>query len=612
MPPTGPLDRAFQGYQPLINKAYVLTLVFSTGDYRLRVQAGVITCRFLAAAATAVLVLIAQAPSVRAGDDRTISFYHIHTKETLTVLYKKNGRFVPDALEKINWILRDWRVNKATKMDPNTVDIIWEMHRELGSQQPVHIISGYRSPATNEMLRKTRGGQAKQSQHMTGKAIDIHFPDVPLRRMRYSAMIRERGGVGYYPTSGIPFVHVDTARVRHWPRMPRDELAILFPSGRSKHGSVSPAEVRAARARRKDLVQEVAQFMDLHNGKRPAVQVATATMPTPKVVAQLPTPPKPTPATRPPALHARMTVGGPEPRPQDLAQRQAGVSLAALAPAPKAKRTNVALTRAEPTPTPPQPTLISPPRALDRPSKFVMRPAESDKNRLDMLVTLASIDPAPPVAAPAPPPVTAMAPAATAPASTPSATQPARLVTGSTPMRAAMLPDLSLRPKRKPLTAEVPVTEPAATAPAAAIPDLASAHPFGAEGSSDWRSGWLAAPEYDEDHPDEISYRPFALAPLLTETPSFDDPALQTLVHPDSDMALAMLDDEGLALPMRFGAGHTQTAMAWAQEFRGSPVDLDGLALAAAAVPATSTTAAADANASARQLVSRAVRTLPR
>ena len=71
---------------------------------------------------------------------------------------------------------------------------------------------------TNEMLRKTRGGQASQSQHITGKAVDIAFPDVPVKQMRYSAMIRERGGVGYYPTSGIPFVHVDTSRVRHWPR----------------------------------------------------------------------------------------------------------------------------------------------------------------------------------------------------------------------------------------------------------------------------------------------------------------------------------------------------------------------------------------------------------
>lgn len=561
------------------------------------------------------LAVLAQTAPVRAGDDRTISFYHIHTKETLTILYKKDGRFVPEAMEKISWILRDWRVNKATTMDPNTVDIIWEMHRELGSQQPVNIISGYRSPATNEMLRRTRGGQAKQSQHMTGKAIDISFPDVPLKRMRYSAMIRERGGVGYYPTSGIPFVHVDTSRVRHWPRMPRDELAILFPSGRSKHGSVSPAEVRAARERRKDLVQEVAQFMALHNGEKRAVQVAAATMPTPKmVVAQLPPPPQPTPAVRPLAEHRRMAVGAPPERSANIAPERTAVSVAALPREAKPPQlSQVALTRDAVAPQPRDaveakplvapPKLVGAPKPIDRPSKFVAKLPDGDKNRLDMLVKLASLEAAPPAAA-------------VEPAKTPA------LITGSTPMRAAMTPDLSLLSK-KPVTAETPAkaatppapkpqamaalapaaVKPTAAPPAAApaVTDSAVEHPFG-EGSADWRSGWLTAPEYDEDHPEELSYRPFALAPLLTETPSFDDPALLTLVHPDSDMALAMLDDEGVALPMSFGAGHRQTAMAWAQEFRGDPVYLEAL----------EAPQRADANATARQLVSRSVKILPR
>src|SRR5688572_16153446 len=282
-------------------------------------MAGQTTCRLrgfgLAAALAAALV---PTGAHARDDDRTISFFHIHTKETLTIQYKKDGRFLPDAMKKINWILRDWRKDQATTMDPNTIDIIWEMHHELASQQPVHIISGYRSPETNEMLRKTRGGQAKQSQHMTGKAVDISFPDVPLRRMRYSAMIRERGGVGYYPTSGIPFVHVDTSRVRHWPRMPHDELALLFPSGRSKHQSaagrsITPADVASARSRRKDLVQEVNQFFALRDSPKAPVQIASATPP-PVISAPLPVlPPEPTPAARPPApaQHARMAVGAP-------------------------------------------------------------------------------------------------------------------------------------------------------------------------------------------------------------------------------------------------------------------------------------------------------------
>ena len=85
------------------------------------------------------------------------------------------------------------------------------------------------------MLRKTVGGQASESRHILGKAADVHFPDIPIRQLRYSALIHERGGVGYYPTSAIPFVHIDTDRVRAWPRLPRTELALLFPSGRTQH-----------------------------------------------------------------------------------------------------------------------------------------------------------------------------------------------------------------------------------------------------------------------------------------------------------------------------------------------------------------------------------------
>ena len=173
----------------------------------------------LAGVAALVFVAVYGAPRLTAGlpQTRTISLYNIHTKETITVEYKKDGKYVPAAMEKINWILRDWRKNEATQMDPALIDLLWEIHTELGSEEPIHIISGYRSRATNDMLRKTRGGQAKQSRHILGKAADVHFPDVPLRRLRYSALVRERGGVGYYPTSAIPFVHVDTDRVRAWP-----------------------------------------------------------------------------------------------------------------------------------------------------------------------------------------------------------------------------------------------------------------------------------------------------------------------------------------------------------------------------------------------------------
>ena len=183
----------------------------------------------------AIVGLSADGITASSSSDRTISFFHIHTQERLTITYKKAGRYDPDALKQINWIMRDWRKNQTIAIDPATIDLAWEMHEELGSREPINIICGYRSRDTNELLRKTVGGQASQSQHITGKAIDIAFPDVPLKRMRYSALIRERGGVGYYPTSGIPFVHVDTARVRSWPRLPRYELALVFPEGRSQH-----------------------------------------------------------------------------------------------------------------------------------------------------------------------------------------------------------------------------------------------------------------------------------------------------------------------------------------------------------------------------------------
>ena len=166
---------------------------------------------------------------------RTLTFYNVNTKETTSVTYKKDGEYIPEGLKKLNYVMRDWRRNESTKMDPELFDLIWDMHRELGSQKPIHLISGYRSKRTNNRLRKTRGGQARASRHILGKAADIHFPDVSVKELRNSALIRERGGVGYYPTSSIPFVHVDTDRVRHWPRLPRQELAALFPSGKTKH-----------------------------------------------------------------------------------------------------------------------------------------------------------------------------------------------------------------------------------------------------------------------------------------------------------------------------------------------------------------------------------------
>ena len=89
--------------------------------------------------------------------ERTISLYNIHTKETISVVYKRDGKYIPAAMERVNWMLRDWRKNEPTTMDPELVDLLWEIHNELGSQKPIHIISGFRSRDTNSMLKKTRG-----------------------------------------------------------------------------------------------------------------------------------------------------------------------------------------------------------------------------------------------------------------------------------------------------------------------------------------------------------------------------------------------------------------------------------------------------------------------
>jgi uncharacterized protein YcbK (DUF882 family) len=168
------------------------------------------------------------------GETRTLEIYHTHTRESASITYKRNGQFDKDALEKLNWILRDWRRDEPTSMDPRLFDIVWEVHREVGSNEPLHIVSAYRAPETNAMLRRRSRQVAKHSQHMLGKAMDFQLPDVSMSKVREVGMRLQRGGVGYYPTSN-PFVHLDAGSVRHWPRMTRDQLTRLFPDGKTVH-----------------------------------------------------------------------------------------------------------------------------------------------------------------------------------------------------------------------------------------------------------------------------------------------------------------------------------------------------------------------------------------
>ena len=191
----------------------------------------------LAAAVGAVMLLapVDTENAVANGDTRTIHLHHAHTKESIDATYMVDGRYDPVALEKLNWFLRDWRRDEPTHMDPKLFDTIWEVYRESGSQQPIEVMSAYRSPETNSMLRHATRGVAEHSQHILGKAMDQHYVDVPMSRIRELAMRLQRGGVGFYPTAGTPFVHMDVGGVRHWPRMSYDQLSRLFPDGKTVH-----------------------------------------------------------------------------------------------------------------------------------------------------------------------------------------------------------------------------------------------------------------------------------------------------------------------------------------------------------------------------------------
>ncbi|MBY2914888.1 DUF882 domain-containing protein [Rhizobium leguminosarum] len=176
-------------------------------------------------------------PSQAAGDTRSLKLYFIHTGEKAVITYKRNGKFDPKGLEQLNRFLRDWRKNQPTKMDPRLFDLIWEVYRQSGSRDYINVVCGFRSPGTNELLRgrSRNSGVAEKSQHMLGKAMDFFIPDVKLATLRGIGMKMQVGGVGFYPKSGSPFVHMDVGGVRAWPRMSRDELVRLFPNGNTIH-----------------------------------------------------------------------------------------------------------------------------------------------------------------------------------------------------------------------------------------------------------------------------------------------------------------------------------------------------------------------------------------
>ncbi len=146
--------------------------------------------------------------------ERSIALYNTHTSETLSTTYWIQGKYLPEALRDINYILRDHRADVAKPIDSGLLDLLYTIQYKLESRRPFHIISGYRTPHTNAALRTRRRGVAKKSLHMQGRAIDIRLPGIDTTVVRRVAMSLKAGGVGYYRRSN--FVHLDTGPVRSW------------------------------------------------------------------------------------------------------------------------------------------------------------------------------------------------------------------------------------------------------------------------------------------------------------------------------------------------------------------------------------------------------------
>lgn len=143
-----------------------------------------------------------------------ISFVNQHTGEKFSGEYRVGDRYLPDAFDEINFVLRDFRANEVFPIDPRAIDILYAIRQKAETNAAFEILSGYRCPKTNAMLRRVGSGVAKNSLHMVGQAIDLRLPGHSTRGVRNIARSLRAGGVGYYPKSN--FVHVDTGQVRSW------------------------------------------------------------------------------------------------------------------------------------------------------------------------------------------------------------------------------------------------------------------------------------------------------------------------------------------------------------------------------------------------------------
>jgi uncharacterized protein YcbK (DUF882 family) len=148
------------------------------------------------------------------GATRVVAFVHTHTGEKLSAVYWRDGRYDAQELARIDRMLRDWRTGDIVSIDPQLLDWLHDLAQVTRTREPYHVICGYRTTQTNDMLRQRSSGVASGSQHIQGRAIDVRLPDVPGTQLRDAAIAMQRGGVSYYAKSN--FVHLDTARCRTW------------------------------------------------------------------------------------------------------------------------------------------------------------------------------------------------------------------------------------------------------------------------------------------------------------------------------------------------------------------------------------------------------------
>jgi uncharacterized protein YcbK (DUF882 family) len=165
-------------------------------------------------AVAAAALPIAVSARVNMPSERILNFYNIHTGEHLRAVYWAEGSYHAGALDEVNHLLRDYRTGEVKNIDASLLDLLYSVSSVLQSDQSFHVVSGYRSAATNAMLAERSHGVAKHSLHIEGKAIDVYLPDRSLKNLHRVALALGRGGVGYYPASG--FVHVDVGRIRTW------------------------------------------------------------------------------------------------------------------------------------------------------------------------------------------------------------------------------------------------------------------------------------------------------------------------------------------------------------------------------------------------------------